>query len=182
MTTGWQDLCWLLDYKDKLSTVHTELTFLCSKGHINVQLQWSVGFPGSSAEKESACNSGDLGSITGLGRSPGGEHGNPLQYSCLENPHGQRSLVGYSPRGHTESDTTKQLSTATQHNGVWLSTTWGSQGRPYVGWSLNRNSLTKRHAGRENKTFIELEPWCDRIRTASDEGRERVLFYSFIET
>ena len=40
---------------------------------------------------------GDLGSIPGLGRSPGGGHGNPLQYSCLENPHGQRSLLNYSP-------------------------------------------------------------------------------------
>ena len=38
------------------------------------------------------------------------EEGNPLQYSCLENPHGQRSLVGYSPWGHKESDTTEQLS------------------------------------------------------------------------
>ena len=36
----------------------------------------------------------DMGSIPGLGRSPGGGHGNPLQYSCLENPHGQRSLAG----------------------------------------------------------------------------------------
>ena len=54
------------------------------------------GFPGSSAGKESACNAGDLDLIPGLGRSPGGGHGNPLQYSCLENPHGQRSLVGYS--------------------------------------------------------------------------------------
>ena len=50
--------------------------------------------------KESACNVGDLGSIPGLGRSPRGEHGNPLQYSCLENPQGQNSLVGYSPWGH----------------------------------------------------------------------------------
>ena len=41
----------------------------------------------------------DLGSIPGLGRSPGGGHGYPLQYSCLENPHGQRCLVGYSPWG-----------------------------------------------------------------------------------
>ena len=56
---------------------------------------------------ESACNAGDLGSIYGLGRSPGGEHGNPLQYSCLENPDGPRSLVGYSPWGLKESDTTK---------------------------------------------------------------------------
>ena len=46
--------------------------------------QW--GFPGSSAGKESACNAGDLGSIPGFRRSPGGGNGNPLQYSCLENP------------------------------------------------------------------------------------------------
>ena len=45
-----------------------------------------MGFPGGSGSKESACNAGDLGSIPGLGRSPGGGHGNPLQYSCLENP------------------------------------------------------------------------------------------------
>ena len=44
-----------------------------------------LGFPGGSGGKESACNSGDLGSIPGLGRSPGGGQGNPLQYSCLEN-------------------------------------------------------------------------------------------------
>ena len=49
-----------------------------------------------------------------VGRSPGGKHGNPLQYSCLENPHGQKSLVGYSPWGHKESDTTEQLSTQKQ--------------------------------------------------------------------
>ena len=41
--------------------------------------------------------------------SPGEGNGNPLQYSCLENPHGQRSLVGYSPRGCKESDRTEQL-------------------------------------------------------------------------
>ena len=41
---------------------------------------------GDSDGKEFACNAGDLGSIPGLGRSPGGGHGNPLQYSCLENP------------------------------------------------------------------------------------------------
>ena len=53
------------------------------------QIIWQSGSDG----KESTCNVGDLGSIPGLGSSPGGEHGNPLQYSCLENPHGQRSLV-----------------------------------------------------------------------------------------
>ena len=63
-----------------------------------------MGFPDS---KESACSVGDLGSIPGLGRSPGGGHDNPLQYSCLENPHEQRSLVGYSPWGCKELDTTE---------------------------------------------------------------------------
>ena len=78
-----------------------------------------LGFPGSSDSKESTCNVGDLGLIPGLGRSPGGGHGNPLQYSCLENPHGQRSLVGYSPWGHKESDTTERLSTAHMNTAIW---------------------------------------------------------------
>ena len=73
-----------------------------------------LGFPSGSDGKESAYYVRDLGSIPGLGRSPRGGHGNPLQYSCLENPHGQRSLVGYSPWGRKESDMTEQLSTA-QH-------------------------------------------------------------------
>ena len=45
-----------------------------------------LGFPGVSEVKASACNMGDLGSIPGLGRSPGEGNSNPLQYSCLENP------------------------------------------------------------------------------------------------
>ena len=60
---------------------------------------WPPGFPGGSDGKESTYNVGDLGSIPGLGKSRGGGHGNPLQYFCLENPHGERSLAGYSPRG-----------------------------------------------------------------------------------
>ena len=143
-----------------------------------------IGFPGDPKVKASACNDGDLGSIPGLGRSPGEGNDSPLQYSCLENPmdggawwatvhrvaksrtrlnlaaaaagglprwlsskesacrrskcrtcrfdswvgkspwrrkwqptpvflpgesHGQRSLVGYSPQGRKESDTTERL-------------------------------------------------------------------------
>ena len=49
----------------------------------------------------------ETGSIPGLRRSPGGGHGNPLQYSCLENLHQQKSLVGYSPKGCKESDMTE---------------------------------------------------------------------------
>ena len=53
-----------------------------------------MGFPGGSAGKEYACNAKELGSIPGFGRSPGGGHSNPLQYSFLQNPHRQRRLVG----------------------------------------------------------------------------------------
>ena len=60
------------------------------------------GFPGGSDGKESTCNVGDLCSIPGLGRTPGGGHGNPHQYSCLENPHGQRSLAGLKEWDMTE--------------------------------------------------------------------------------
>ena len=70
-------------------------------------LSYSLGFPGDSDGKELANSVGDLGSVPRMGRSPGGGHGNPLQYSCLVNPHGQRSLVGYGPWGHKESDLTE---------------------------------------------------------------------------
>jgi len=69
-----------------------------------------LGFPGGSDGKESAYNEGDLGSLPGLGRSPGGGHGNPLQYFCLTN--GLRSLAGCGPWGCKESDITERLSTA----------------------------------------------------------------------
>ena len=91
-----------LSSSERTNTDH----FIKSNMYIN------LGFPGGSEGKESACDAGVLGSIPGLGRSPGGGHGNPLQYSCLENPHGQRSLVGYSPWGCKESDMIEWLRTA----------------------------------------------------------------------
>ena len=79
------------------------------QSHINpiYKTNISLGSPDGSAGKESACIAEDLGLIPRLGRPPGGGHGNPLQCSCLENPHGQRSLVGYSPWDHKMSDTTQ---------------------------------------------------------------------------
>ena len=70
-----------------------------------------LGFPGGSDSRESTCKAGDLGLIPGLGRSLGGGHDNPLQYSFLENPHGQKSLADYSPWSRKELDMTEQLST-----------------------------------------------------------------------
>ena len=67
-------------------------------------MSWELGFPGASAGKESACNSGDLGSIPGLGRSSGEGNG----YHCGISAEEFHGLC--SPWGHTESDMTEQLS------------------------------------------------------------------------
>ena len=72
--------------------------------------------PCNSDSKESACSVGELGSTPRLERSPGRGHGSPLQYSYLENPHGQRSLAGYSPWGHKESGLAEQLSQHSKYN------------------------------------------------------------------
>ena len=67
--------------------------------------------------KKMPVNAGDVGLIPGWGRSPGGGHGSSLQYSCLENPHGQRSLVGYSPQDRGESGTMEVTYCARMHGG-----------------------------------------------------------------
>ena len=61
-------------------------------------------FPGSAADKESACNAGDPGSISGLGRSPGEGQWQPTPVFLPGESHGQRSLVGYNPWDHKELD------------------------------------------------------------------------------
>ena len=71
---------------------------------------------------------GDVDSIPGLGRSPEGGNGNPLRYSCMENPM-ERSLTSYSPQGCKESDLTESLSTLAQSIELRL-------------WVLSRASLT----------------------------------------
>ena len=86
-----------------------------------------MGFPGGSDGKESACSVGDLGLIPGLGRFPGGGHGNPLQYSGLENPHGQRSLEGYSQWGCKEPDMTEWLTHTHTLLQLWQSYVLGNK-------------------------------------------------------
>ena len=58
-----------------------------------------MGFPGGSEDKAFACSTGDPGSIPGLGRSPGEGNGNPLQYSCLENPMDREEPGGLQSTG-----------------------------------------------------------------------------------
>ena len=66
-----------------------------------------VDFLGGTVVKNLPANAGDAGSIAGSGRPPGVGNGNPLQYSCLENSHGQKTLVSSGPWGHKELDTTE---------------------------------------------------------------------------
>ena len=62
-----------------------------------MSIYFGLGFPGGSDSKESACDVGDLGSIPGSGRSPGEGNGNPLQYSCLENPMDREAWLAIAP-------------------------------------------------------------------------------------
>ena len=77
----------------------------------NLTKKVGIGSESSTSGKEPACHCRrdlrDVGSVPGLGRPPGEGRGHPLQCSCLENPHGQRSLVGYSPWGRKELDTSE---------------------------------------------------------------------------
>ena len=83
---------------------------LLDLGLLYFYLNRRTGFPGALVVKNLSANTGDArdtGSMPGSGRSPGEGNGNPLQYSCLENPHGQRSLAGFSPWGRKGSDMTE---------------------------------------------------------------------------
>ena len=75
--------------------------------HLVIQ-EKEKGFPGGAVVKNPPANAEDAGLNPGSGRSPGGGHGNPFQYSCLGNPI-DRGAVGYSPWGHKESDTTEVI-------------------------------------------------------------------------
>ena len=87
------------------------------------------GFPSGSEVKASACNVGDLGSIPGSGRSPGEGNGNPLQYSCLENPM-DRGACWATVHGVTKSQTRlsdfthSALLTMLKPLTVWITTNW----------------------------------------------------------
>ena len=119
--------------------------------------QWEEkGFPGGSDGKESACNAGGLGSIPGSGRSPGGGHGNPLQYSCLENPMHRGAWRATQSMGSQESDTIERLSTSTQWEervkSAWFLTSWVGGG------------------GEGTRTGMAGAGMCDKIKASSLPG------------
>ena len=145
-------------------------------------MKW--GFPDGSVVKNLPVNAGetgDVGSIPGLGRSPGGGNSKPLQYSCLRKSHGQRSLAIYSPWGRKELDTTERLSTFL--NKIWkikCSKLFGhcesfyEQTNPEIwtqlfhsNWHLGRNLLSSNLLlGFGRKTAI-WEHWKDRKQRAA---------------
>ena len=79
---------------------------ICQKESNSILLSMT-GFPGGSVVKNLPANAGDVGLIPDSGRSSGEGNGYPLQYSCLEKSHGQRSLVGYSQWDCKELDMTE---------------------------------------------------------------------------
>ena len=110
-------LQWGLQTSAHLQTISNLWGNSLFQNGITRTLAFIDGLPWWLSGKESFYDTEDAGdpdSIPGLGRSPGGGHGNAFQYSCLENPHGQSSLVGYSPWGRKDSYMTEKLSTA--HN------------------------------------------------------------------
>ena len=99
-----------------------------------------LGFPDGSDGKESACSARNLGSIPGFGRSPGRGHGYPPQDSCLENPHGQRSLMVYSPWGRKDLDATKHSTYNLKLN--ILSTEVSSYNATYKVIKMRKNNIS----------------------------------------
>ena len=87
-------------------------------------------------------DTGDSGSIPGLGRSPGGGNGNSLQYSCLEKSHGRRSLEGYSPSGRKELDKTEHVDTLAYNVAVQRGTgsiPAGGAKTPHASWPKKKS-------------------------------------------
>ena len=115
-----------------------------------VRLLSCMGFPGGSDSKESTYNSRDPDSITGLVRSPGKGNDNPFQYSCLENSHGQRSLVGYCPWDCKESYTTERLTLLHYHS-------WTHQKQVFKmsPWDFLQGSATTDREEREKRKRAE---------------------------
>ena len=148
---------------------------MCSDSHVaNLkELRLTLGFPGGSDSKESACNQGDLGSIPGLRGSPGGGHGNPPQYSCLENPCEHRSLADYSPWVCKDLDMTEWLSTHTRltlwtnaHEALLGEHSWSPAhrvGGEIISWEAQEAG----YSGVLKEGFTHLYRYCRQILVSS---------------
>ena len=147
--------------------------------------QSAVGFPGGSDGKESTCSAGDLGSIPGLGRSPGRGHGNPLQHSCLENPHRQRSLEGYSPQGLKKLNTTEWLNTCT-HSRCCGTQSAPSPARTCQGkitgtgdpWDVLNSEVKQSKVKLLSRVWLFANPWTVAYQDSLSMGFSRQEYWS----
>ena len=136
----------------------------------------------------------DLGSISRSGRSPGRGHGTPLQYFCLENPHGQRSLVGYSPWGHKESDTAEVTSHTHTHThthtkkvtfgceleremGIHKNRSWVPTRRQEVGWEKGRSVRRQDMRGKESGSEGRWEGRWEAVMAGSQCSAQEFVLY-----
>ena len=120
-----------------------------------------MGLPQWLSGKESTCNAGDVGLIPESGRSPGGRHGNPLQYSCLENP------------GHKESDSTEATKHSTLLDEAWALSLYETK-RPVKLFFFSRKSG---QVSLDYKTWVDLSCFYPGIHPTSSYPPIHVHFF-----
>ena len=151
--------------------------------------KWHIKYGASQVAlvvKNVPANAGDIrdaGSISGLGRSPGSRHGNPLRYSYLENLHRQWRLAGYRARGHKESDVTEWLSTA-QHKrrgcgNLWLTASCSEA--QVITWTQDWH--LKRELGAEEGLVVvsRLYLWLQTISKIHNSNTKRLPRSSWVK-
>ena len=143
-----------------------------------------TGFPRGSVRTESACNAGDLGSIPGLGRSPGEGNGNPLQYSCLEYPMDWRSLVGYSPQVAKSRTRLKEFTFTMGPMGF----PGGSDGKKSacnsrdLGWSLGWEEPLEKEMATHSSILAWSIPWTEEPGRLQSMGSQELDTTEWLNT
>ena len=121
-----------------------------------------MGFSGSSDDNESTCNAGDLGSIPGLGRFPCRRSRQPTVVFFPEESHEHRSLVGYSPWGLKESDTTEWLSTAHYLISPWEQASRGADTTSELSERLKITAAARKESSLTQNMSQQKPGYCGR--------------------
>ena len=130
---GWGELLWRHESTSQMPPGYSHSAYRrisqtlvthISLRHIDIS--YLLGFPHSSDSRESACNAGDPGSLPWVGKIPWRREWEPTPVFLPEESHGLKSLTGYSPWGHKESDMTEQLTHTHIHtHPFWCNAIWG---------------------------------------------------------
>ena len=145
---------------------HTVCTLLIFAAGLNYGIK-QYGSDG----KESSCNAGDLGSIPGLARSPGGGHDNSLQYSCLENPMGRgawRAAVGLQSVKHDELQAAQRgLDTRARSHSSLIEERGSNSGPPILGATLKISAILWRQEPRPGRQARWDRIWLRPVHSPS---------------